>query len=418
MIEKAASAILRRLRVWWSRGGVGRAAVLSGFAVLLLAFFLTFSSWIRTSSDSSLVDLTLLSNAEEKGALCLDGSPPGYHLQRGSGSGSDSWLLNLEGGGWCNTLEKCSERQRTPSGSSHYMNQISFVGILSNNPLSNPDFYNWNKVMIRYCDGASFSGDVESDHLNGTQIFFRGMHIWEAVINELLTKGLINAKQAFLTGCSAGGLATFIHCDDFRALLPKEVIVKCLSDGGFFLDEKDISGKRTIKSFYNDVIRLQNVEKHLLKDCLETEPAKCFFPEKIIKSIKTPFFILNSAYDSWQISNVLVPEDSDPENSWARCKLDIHDCDSTQIELLQGFRMALLNISGDYQHNRNIGMFINSCFAHCQTYGSPWHSPISPRINNKTIAEAVGDWYFNRRDVKEIDCAYPCNPTCDEMESI
>lgn len=23
------------------------------------------------------------------------------------------------------------------------------------------DFYNWNKVFVRYCDGASFSGDAE-----------------------------------------------------------------------------------------------------------------------------------------------------------------------------------------------------------------------------------------------------------------
>jgi hypothetical protein len=53
---------------------------------------------------------------------------------------------------------------------------------------------------------------------------------------ELLPKGLARAKQAFLTGCSAGGLSTYIHCDDFRALLPKDSTVKCLADGGFFLD--------------------------------------------------------------------------------------------------------------------------------------------------------------------------------------
>jgi len=24
------------------------------------------------------------------------------------------------------------------------------------------DFYNWNRVKVRYCDGASFTGDVEA----------------------------------------------------------------------------------------------------------------------------------------------------------------------------------------------------------------------------------------------------------------
>jgi hypothetical protein len=35
-----------------------------------------------------------------------------------------------------------------------YFLQLIFIGV----PL---DFYNWNKVYARYCDGASFSGDGE-----------------------------------------------------------------------------------------------------------------------------------------------------------------------------------------------------------------------------------------------------------------
>lgn len=41
-------------------------------------------------------------------------------------------------------------------------------------------------------------------------------------------------SQALLTGCSAGGLATLVHCDDFRELLSKDTDVKCLADAGFF----------------------------------------------------------------------------------------------------------------------------------------------------------------------------------------
>ncbi|RCV28518.1 hypothetical protein SETIT_5G410600v2 [Setaria italica] len=48
--------------------------------------------------------------------------------------------------------------------------------------------------------------------------------------------GLAEAKQALLAGCSAGGLATLLHCDNFRARFPQEVSVKCLNDAGFFLD--------------------------------------------------------------------------------------------------------------------------------------------------------------------------------------
>lgn len=47
---------------------------------------------------------------------------------------------------------------------------------------------------------------------------------------------IYNMHQAFLTGCSAGGLATIIHCDEFRSLFPMTTKVKCLSDAGLFLD--------------------------------------------------------------------------------------------------------------------------------------------------------------------------------------
>lgn len=31
------------------------------------------------------------------------------------------------------------------------------------------------------------------------------------------------------------------------------------------------------------------------------------------------------------------------------------------------------------------------------------------------IAESIGDWYFDREDVKAIDCAYPCDNTCHNL---
>jgi len=34
----------------------------------------------------------------------------------------------------------------------------------------------------------------------------------------------------------------------------------------------------------------------------------------------------------------------------------------------------------------------------------------------QTIAESVADWFFDRQVVKLIDCPYPCNPTCHNMD--
>ena len=48
------------------------------------------------------LDRVLLTDAAASdGAVCLDGSPAAYYWRAGSGSGKNSWVLFLEGGGWC-----------------------------------------------------------------------------------------------------------------------------------------------------------------------------------------------------------------------------------------------------------------------------------------------------------------------------
>lgn len=117
----------------WSNRELTIAAVI--LAVLLLTFTLSIISDSRTNTNpisnpdtvSEWVPFTPLSKAQQNAAcsytslsvlfcfcwsiticidrysnlcglvaVCLDGSVPGYHMQRGFGSGSDSWLLHIE----------------------------------------------------------------------------------------------------------------------------------------------------------------------------------------------------------------------------------------------------------------------------------------------------------------------------------
>ncbi|GJM91402.1 hypothetical protein PR202_ga07766 [Eleusine coracana subsp. coracana] len=303
------------------------------------------------------VGMTLLPDAASTGAVCLDGSPPAYHLHRGTGAGARSWLLQFEGGGWCNDAPSCAERAGTRRGSTRLMTKLEvFSGILSNNPAMNPvrrdgdlhrantefaqmftDFYNWNRAKLRYCDGGSFTGD--SIYTNGSSVlYFRGQRIWDAIITDLLRKGLANADKVLLSGCSAGGLATFFHCDKLKERLGGAVTVKCLSDAGFFLDLNDISENNTIRQFFSSLVSLQGVHKNLNRDCLNSSdyPYLCFFPQYALPNIRTPYFILNSAYDVYQFHHIFVPPSSDPRGQWSRCKLDPDACSTSQITTLQG----------------------------------------------------------------------------------
>ncbi|KAH9325143.1 hypothetical protein KI387_005321, partial [Taxus chinensis] len=355
---------------------------------LIVVVYITVSTIMLDAAEADIlwVNLTLVERAGDTGAFCLDGSLPAYRLHRGFGSGTNKWVLQFESGGWCNDIESCIERKSTFKGSSNYKDkQGVFSGLLSNKDWENPDFFNWNRVKLMYCDGASFSGDVE-DEVSG--LYFRGKRIWDAMIADLLAKGMDKVEQALLSGCSAGGLATFLHCDNFRELLPRTAIVKCHSDGGFFLDAKDITGMHLIKSFFDGVVTLQGVVNNLPKACTisQLDPKQCFFPQYLLQYIRTPLFILNAAYDSWQVGNILAPDSADPQGHWHSCKNNPVNCTSAQLEILQEYRMEMLNALKTRKKLKSRGMFISSCFTHCQSeFQFTWFAPNSPMINNKHI---------------------------------
>ncbi|KAF3557295.1 hypothetical protein F2Q69_00014304, partial [Brassica cretica] len=391
--------------------------------------------------EVAMVPLTLIQGAGSKGAVCLDGTLPGYHLDRGFGSGAKNWLIQLEGGGWCNNHRTCVYRKTSRRGSSNFMEKtLPFTGILSNKPPENPDFFNWNRVKLRYCDGASFAGDSQDE---SSQIFYRGQRIWQAAMEEFLSLGMKGANQALLSGCSAGGLASILHCDEFRELLPSSTKVKCLSDAGMFLDAVDVSGGHSLRNMFQEPpeglvqylykpfrsylvsyahlilffsVNLQNLQKGLSSTCTNhLDPTSVYLFHLL--NIKTPMFLLNTAYDSWQIQESLAPPTADPGGIWKACKSDHSQCNSSQIQFFQDFRNQMMFAVNSFSKSDQNGLFINSCFAHCQTERQDtWFAQDSPQLNGKRVAETVGDWYFDRaKNIKAIDCAYPCDKTCHNL---
>ncbi|GKU90523.1 hypothetical protein SLEP1_g4509 [Rubroshorea leprosula] len=294
-------------------------------------------------ANQLMVPLTLIHGAAAKGAVCLDGTPPGYHLHRGSGS-----------------------------------------------------------VLLLF---------------QANQLNFRGQRIWSAAMEELMAQGMKNAEQALLSGCSAGGLASILHCDEFGDLFPKTTKVKCLSDAGMFLDAIDVGGGRTLRNMFNGVVKLQGVAKNLPNTCTsQMDPTSCFFPQNLVANIKTPMFLLNAAYDVWQIHQSLAPSTADPHGYWKDCKENHAQCNASQIQFLQDFRDQMLNAINVFSKSEQNGLFINSCFAHCQSEKQDtWFANDSPVIAEKAIAVSVGDWFLDRTTVKAVDCAYPCDKSCHDL---
>ncbi|KAL7122509.1 hypothetical protein ACP275_01G049500 [Erythranthe tilingii] len=315
---------------------------------------------------SEMVNITLLSNAVEKGAVCLDGSPAGYHYAKGYGDGANSWMIYLPGGGWCGRKQSCIDRVK-------YSPMLSSTKNITQETF---DFYNWNRVFIRYCDGSSFMGDVKKVDPE-TNLHKRGSRIFTAVIDELLSKGLKNAKNAMLTGNSAGGLATILNCDRFRALVPNANTVKCVSDSGFFIHAKNLPNAAGRERTFARVVHFH-----------------CFFPENLVADIKTPLFLLNSDFDKFQIQVNLKPHPVD-NPGWVNCTRNITTCTPPQLQIIKVKGLG---------NNPSRGLFINSCYIHDFLYlMGRYNSQDSPKLHNKTIAQAIGDWYFNRSSVRLID---------------
>ena len=97
----------------------------------------------------------------------------------------------------------------------------------------------------RYCDGGSFSGNNDTvQPYKGATLHWRGKRIREAAYAELLANhGLKDATDAVISGCSAGGLATFLHTDQWCDALADDTkqTVKCVGmpDSGCALHSRD-----------------------------------------------------------------------------------------------------------------------------------------------------------------------------------
>ena len=166
----------------------------------------------------------------------------------------------------------------------------------------------------------------------------------------------------------------------------------------------------------------RSCEKHHHTDVYTQSSIWCLAGAIIRIHFNSPLVHKNQ-YDSYcklfdlplQVEHVLSPEGSDPQNLWQNCRTDITKCSSKQLDVLQGcngilcvssvylshlslhlathytedkkfsgFRKALLDGINEFKKRRDWGMFIDSCFIHCQSMNAlAWHSPSAARINNK-----------------------------------
>jgi len=94
-----------------------------------------------------------------------------------------------------------------------------------------------------YCDGGSFTGTrIPPDYAaDNSSLYYRGHYNYFTLLHDVIARS--QPTQVLLAGCSAGGMAAALKCDETKTMLSETFgieNVKCLNDGGIFpLEEFD-----------------------------------------------------------------------------------------------------------------------------------------------------------------------------------
>lgn len=109
---------------------------------------------------------------------------------------------------------------------------------------------------------------------SGEVVHFRGAAIVGAVQDTLLTDayGLDHATDVVVSGCSAGGLATFMQCDRWADRLTAAsstadgIKVRCLPESGMFMDVQDDMAASDAAAWENPGVNFTSFCVFLLED--------------------------------------------------------------------------------------------------------------------------------------------------------
>lgn len=348
-----------------------------------------------------------LTNAQiNDGASCLDGTVPVMYWRAGNGDGINKYHVYFQGGGWCEglnetlpeytCLQSCLDRISTNYGSSNsyslYMNYDNTY--MSTNPNVNPVAYNWNTIFVPYCDGGSFTGNNDTISIaNNTKIYFRGFRNLNGVFKELIANYSwgINTTDVLISGCSAGGLTTWLHSQFIYDTYVKSFNIKnymTMPDSGFFIESEGGSNYvRSLKWIYeyqNSSLNVNCMKAHESTN----DQYKCIFAQETAPYNNIKMFPLQSRFDSWQLY----------------CEVDNND-NSTVNEYGNNFTTIINEQYRDTYTTLHSG-FIDSCDHHCQEWNDI-------HINNMTASQAQYKAYYSNEKVYYVqEELYPCPQCC------
>lgn len=259
---------------------------------------------------------------------------------------------------------------------------------MSNDPAANPSLATWSKAWLPYCDGSSFSSRRDEPYVynNGTlttSLYMRGAYNLEASLDWLMTNSTTNFSSAtavVLTGCSAGGLAAYLHADEVAARVPPTADFRVAPGSGFFSNAVNAYGEAVYSDQMRGVFYLHNASSGVNQNCIANQLAGyewvCMLAYASYEYTHARIYPLQSHSDWWQSGCVFtagpIPINSTQngmcfQGPEAGCAWSLEACTDAQAQLFQqwaGRNRDDITMGPTASRAGNGGQ-IWSCHAHC-----------------------------------------------------
>lgn len=244
-------------------------------------------------------------------AICNDGTSGGYYFSESTSySLNNTYLIYLRGGGQCYDEVSCSQRWiESPSlmSSKFFTESIELSGIFDSNPAISPSFWGSKKFALAYCSSDGYIGDIGAT--NATfGLHFRGQRLVFEFIRYLIRfHGMNSQSKIFFAGGSAGARGVMALMDLLVAEhLPVGARVVAFLDSPYYIDITPYSASFVGFAYQEQQkYRLMNTGAALSRECLLQYPGeegwKCQFGEYRMPFLQTPYFLIASQDDSYQI---------------------------------------------------------------------------------------------------------------------
>ena len=221
-----------------------------------------------------------------------------------------------------------------------------------------------------------------------------------------------NASDIVISGCSAGGLATWLHADWInnnllKGTVPSDCRVSALPDSGHFINYNGYKGATNYSGGMEWVFNNGNMSYGSVdSDCINayggpdsTDAYNCVFAQNIAPYVDLPLFALNSRFDAWQTSNILGSTNATLINEFGANFTDIINANFFE--------------KNDASNNNGHAAYIDSCHHHC----GDWDA-----LHDDNYTQATAHYAFYQGKVvggKQNEYiwfqndTYPCTDCCN-----